>query len=360
MADTILAPVPTWPLFGWADDVRLALAQASARGATAVLATLHAVVGGSPRPVGSQMLVCGGELHGFLSGGCIEGDVAQRAEEVLACGSPQRLVYGEGGPFADIRLVCGGRIEVLLERIAPNDPAVAGLLQARDERRPVLWVSDGLERLCLPSEGAAPTPLLPGRLVTALEGLAAPEVGCVSVDAGQAVALRCLPAPQVVVVGHDPIALAIASFAAQSGYDTHLIRPKGPQAPPPLPGVQYHRATVADAMAAIGLDAWTYVVIATHALEEDEEALVAALPSPAPYVGLLGAKRRLPERLVRLRARGLSDEALARLHAPIGLDIGGKAPFEVAVAVLAEIVSELSRHRPRRGVVVDRQAAVAA
>ena len=112
-------------------------------------------------------------------------------------------------------------------------------------------------------------------------------------------------------------------------------------------------------MAAIGLDPWTYVAIATHGLEDDEEALVAALPSPAPYVGVLGAKRRLPERLARLRTRGLGDVSLARLHAPIGLDIGGKAPFEVAVAVLAEIVSELNRHRPRRGVVVDRQAVAA-
>jgi xanthine dehydrogenase accessory factor len=72
------------------------------------------------------------------------------------------------------------------------------------------------------------------------------------------------------------------------------------------------------------------------------QALLAALPSAAPYVGLLGARRRLPERLARLKAAGLTERDLAKLRAPIGLDLGGKAPFEVAVAVIGEIMA--ARH----------------
>ncbi|PTS81885.1 XdhC family protein, partial [Caulobacter sp. HMWF009] len=115
-------------------------------------------------------------------------------------------------------------------------------------------------------------------------------------------------------------------------------------APPPLHGVGYSREAVGPALAAIGLDAWTAVAICGHDLELDHAALMAALPSPAPYVGLLGARRRLGERLDRLKAAGLTDAHLARLRAPIGLDLGGKAPFEVAVAVIGEIMATRHGH----------------
>ncbi len=340
------AKLPDWPLFGWADDVRPALADMVDRGAAGVLATLYKVVGGSPRPPGSQMLISEGGLHGFLSGGCIEGDIAVHAEQVLRLGQPQRLVYGDGGPFADIRLVCGGRVDILLEALPPTDPALGVLLQAFAKRRPALWASNGLDRICrLADEGR--TSGVSHSLAAGLEALAErPDAVCVDVSHGRAVARRYEPQRRLVVVGHDPTALAIASLASQSGFQTHLVRPKGPLLPPPLPGVVYHRGDVAAALQAIGLDPWTHVAVATHAFDEDEDALLTALPSRAAYVGVLGAQRRLPERLSRLRASGLSPEVLERLHAPIGLDLGGKAPFEIAVAVLAEIMAEANATRP--------------
>jgi xanthine dehydrogenase accessory factor len=117
------------------------------------------------------------------------------------------------------------------------------------------------------------------------------------------------------------------------------VRPKGPETPPPVEGLAYRREAPAEALAAIGLDPWTSVAIATHDIDTDREALVAALPTQAAYVGLLGARRRLEGRLAELSALGVSAAAIARLHAPIGLDIGGKAPFEVAVSVIGEITA---------------------
>ncbi len=340
-----MVELPDWPVFGWSDDVRPALADMVQEGAPGVLATLYRVVGASPRPAGAQMLIAQGRLHGFLSGGCIEGDIAAHAAEVLRDGRPQRLVYGDGGP-ADIRLVCGGRVDILLEALPPPDPAVAGLLQAYAQRRPALLASDGVQRACL-VEGEATDETSP-LLALGLTALAAePAALCASVSNGQAIARRYTPQRRLIVVGHDPTALAIASLASQSGFDTHLVRPKGPAAPPPLAGVAYHRQEVAEALAAIGLDPWTHVAIATHALEADEAALLTALPSAAAYVGVLGAQRRLPERLARLRAHGVSPDAVARLHAPIGLDLGGKAPFEIAIAVLAEVMAEANRSQPK-------------
>ena len=349
-------------MFGWSDDIRGPLSAAVARAAPCVLATLHAVVGGSPRPPGSQMLIVEDELYGFLSGGCIEGDVSAHARETLRSGAPQRLVYGDGGPFADIRLVCGGRVDILLERLEGRDAAVQRLLDAFEARQPALWASDGVTRLCRPEGlGAPPRGLRPVDQAVARLA-AAPHAVCVSLDGGRAVAVRYMPAQRLVVVGHDPTTLAIAALGVRSGFDTHLVRPKGPSAGPPLPGVVYHRGDVSSAFAEIGLDAWTYVAVATHEVDLDEEALAEALPSPAAYVGVLGARRRLPERLERLRSRGLSPERLRRLRAPIGLDIGGKAPFEIAVSVLGEIMAQSVRTRPGEAISagLDRCGATAA
>jgi len=305
-----------WPLHGLAEDMRPALAKALARG-PAALATIVALGDGGPRPVGAQM-VFGEDLRaGFLSGGCIEADVEDHARGCLADGAPRRLVYGEGSPWPDIRLLCGARIEILVERLAPDDPAARALLALATARTPAAWTSDGHRRACGPASEAA-----------------APWAG--------AFARRFDPVPRLVVFGGDPTALAVASLGAQSGFETILARPKGPVAPPPLPGVAYRRDAPAAALAAIGLDAWTAVAVCGHDLDVDHAALLAALPSPAPYVGLLGARRRLGERLERLRADGVGERDLAKLRAPIGLDLGGKAPFEVAVAVIGEIVA--TRH----------------
>src|SRR5262245_45184754 len=123
-------PLPEWPMFGLDDDVRPALAAARAAGAPAALATLISVEGGGPRPVDTQMVFAHDIVAGYFSGGCVESDVAGHAWACLEDGEPRRLVYGEGSPWPDIRLLCGARIEIFVERVAPDDPALAELLAA--------------------------------------------------------------------------------------------------------------------------------------------------------------------------------------------------------------------------------------
>src|SRR5437868_2970441 len=132
------------------DDVRPSLRQAREAGQACVLATLIEVEGGGPRPVGTQMVFAPGITAGYFSGGCVESDVADHAAACLDDGQPRTLVYGAGSPWPDIRLLCGARIEIFLERVAPDDPALAELLAAHEERRPVVWVSDGVARECAP------------------------------------------------------------------------------------------------------------------------------------------------------------------------------------------------------------------
>jgi xanthine dehydrogenase accessory factor len=305
--------LPDWPMFGLGDDSRPALQEARARGEACALATIVGLDGGGPRPVGAQMVVGEGVLAGFLSGGCLEADVVGHAEACLADGAPRRLVYGAGSPWPDIRLLCGARIEVMVERIAPNDAAVGRLIELRDARAPAVWISDGRRRVCGP----------PGETPQIWEG---------------AFRRGFEPIPRLVVLGGDPTALAIAWLGAQAGFETTLVRPKGPEAPPPF-AVAYRRDEPADALAAVGLDRWTAVAVATHEAEADHAALTCALPSPAFYVGALGARRRAADRMAWLRGAGVSEADIARLRTPIGLDIGGKAPWEVAISVLGEITA---------------------
>jgi xanthine dehydrogenase accessory factor len=307
------AILPDWPMFGMGDDARPALAEARAAGTTCALATIVGLDGGGPRPVGSQMVIGPGVLSGFLSGGCLEADVIGHAEQVLADGEPRALVYGAGSPWPDIRLLCGARIELMVERIEPDDAAVARLLALRDARAPAVWLSNGRQRACV-AEGE-PEPAIAGAFRRTHE-----------------------PVPKLVVLGGDPSAMAIAWLGSLAGYETTLVRPKGPETAPPFP-VAYRRDDAATAMAAISLDRWTAVAVATHEAEADHAALTYALPTPAYYVGALGARRRAADRMAALRAAGVSEGDIARLSTPIGLDIGGKAPWEVAISVLGEITA---------------------
>jgi xanthine dehydrogenase accessory factor len=322
-----------WPVFGLTDDVRPALGAASETGQAAVLVTLHTASGGAPRGVGAQMVVTRRTVSGYLSGGCIEADVARHALAALADGQPRRLVYGEGGPI-DVRLPCGGRIELLAERILPDDPAVACLLDLGAARKPALWISSGATRLCCSDDESVP----PQEGDLAIAFLAARQGTARAGQQGGAVYRLFAPRQRFVVFGHDPTALAMAMLARQVGMETILVRPKGPSAPPPVPDIQYRREAPAAALAAIGADPWTAVAIAMHQEEDDHEALVAALSSSAGYVGLLGSSRRLPRKLARLAEAGISPHQLARLKAPIGLKVGGHSPWEIATGVIAEVI----------------------
>ena len=327
-----------WPLFGLSDDVRPALRRAVERDEPAALATLFAVEGGAPRGVGAQMVYAAGELSGFLSGGCVEADVARHALLVLAERRPRRLVYGDGGP-PDVKLACGSRIEVLVEAVGPADPALRELLALDEARRPALWLSDGRVRACIEPSRPAALPEQLGRLAEA-RGLSG------ACEAPFAVFRRFTPTLRLMVIGSDPIALAVLKFAAAMGVEAVLVRPKGPEAAPGIPLSAYVRsASAAAALSALRPDPWTAVAVLSHDAELEHEALNAALATHAGYIGALGSRRRIPERNRRLTEAGATADDLARIRAPIGLPIGGKSPWEIAVSILAEIVAQTAGER---------------
>ncbi len=295
------------------DDIRAALLTRDRVPARFAIATLVATEGSAPRDVGAQMLVTEAEHWGFLSGGCIEDDVARHARAAIAEGQARMLRYGEGSPWIDIRLACGSGISVLVEPVAADEPAVTALVDGWHARRPVLWSSNGADRRTAPGE----------------------ESDAARWDGARYTRLF-LPPLQLVLIGADGAVLPAAALAREMGWQVAVIAPGGPEAPP-FPDIAYHRGDPASALAAIGVDRWTAVAVLSHDREDDEAGLAAALESPAFYVGAIGARARLDRRHARLRGHGVSEVQIARLRAPIGLYGFGKAPREVALSLVAEV-----------------------
>ncbi|EJL20702.1 XdhC family protein [Novosphingobium sp. AP12] len=335
LADQIAAPTgeiegADWPAFGWVDDIRPALGEAVAAGRPAALATLYKVAGSAPRGPGAQMLFTPSEhgsvaATGYFSGDCIEGDVANHAAQVLADGQPRRLHYGMGSPWIDLRLRCGGALHVLLERVTPDSPAVAALLRHAAERRSCTWVSDGETQAVTEDTG----PLL------------------ALTDEPFRIARRYDPPRRLIVSGGDPGALAAASLGSMAQFETILLRPGGPHAPPPFPVSQYLREEPSEALARLKVDRWTAYLGATHEDHHDLGGCLAALRGHAGYVGMIGARSRAPERIAALEAVGATPEELSRLHLSPGVPGLGKSPWEVATGIIAEIMQALNPARER-------------
>lgn len=302
-----------WRLAAPIDDIRVPLLAARGGLARFAIATLVEVSGSAPRDVGAQMLIIADNFWGFLSGGCIEADVARHGQEAMAEGSPRLLRYGEGSPWIDIRLACGSGITVLVEPVPADEPSIAHLSESYMARSPVLWSSDGMHRAAVQTTVMS-VPEWDGARYTKLFE----------------------PPLRLVLIGEDGSALTSAALAQEMGWEVILITPGGPKAPP-FPNISYHHGDAASAIAAIGLDRWTAVALLSHDREDDERSLAAALVSDAFYIGAIGARARLAARLAKLRGHGVNETDLARLNAPIGLHGFGKAPREVALSLVAEV-----------------------
>ncbi len=149
------------------------------------------------------------------------------------------------------------------------------------------------------------------------------------------------PAPKLVIVGGVHIASDLIHFAKPLGFSTYVVDPRTAFASPErFPHADHLIQEWPDeALPEIGLTRETAVVVVTHDPKLDDPALMVALPSPAGYVGALGSPKTHARRVERLLEAGLTQAQIDRLHAPIGLDLGGRTPAEIALSIMAEIVA---------------------
>ncbi|MBL4916250.1 XdhC family protein [Szabonella alba] len=310
-------------------------------GQGAVLATVIETWGSAPRPVGSQLAISGdGRMMGSVSGGCVEGAVVTEALEALADGRPRVLSFGVADEEAfAVGLACGGRISVLVEPVGAGPDALpeallADLVAARAKGRAVaLLTRPGTgERRLTTGEGDPLAGVIDARMRADRSGLE---------EDGWFIAIHNPPL-RMIVVGAVHIAQPLLPMARACGYAPVLIDPRGAfGSAARFPGETIMDDWPDEAMAALAPDARTAVVTLTHDPKLDDPALIAALASPAFYIGCLGSTRTHAKRLLRLREAGIDDAAIARLHAPVGLDIGAKSPAEIAVSIMAQITQRL-------------------
>jgi len=173
--------------------------------------------------------------------------------------------------------------------------------------------------------------------------------GMVEMPAGKAFLTVHVPPPQLVITGAVHISQALAPIARLLGYDVTIVDPRTAFASiERFPDVKVIAEWPDIALPPLGIDRYTAFVALTHDPKIDDPALTHALARDCFYIGALGSKKTHARRIERLKVQGLSDGALARIHAPIGLTIGAVSPSEIAVAIMGEITAEL-RQSPEKG-----------
>ena len=329
------------------DDLAEVVAGWRAAGLRVALATVIKVDGSAPRDEGAKMAIAeDGRIAGSVSGGCVEGAVAEAASGVIASGTPAIARYGLTRQMMwDVGLSCGGAIDVFIEplgelSIADVDGAGAICTVVRGPAssigRKLAIKSDGAVR------GSLGDPALDAAVTArALSIVKSGSSQTVAEGAHEIFVDVSLAPPQAILVGAVHIAIALCRMASIAGFMVTVIDPR-----PLLCNRERfpdaHRLVVEwpdDALATMALDDNAYVAVLTHDEKFDDPSLLRALPSRARYVGAIGSKKTQGLRRERLRAAGLTEEAIARLHGPIGLAIGAQSPEEIAVAILAEMVA---------------------
>jgi xanthine dehydrogenase accessory factor len=334
---------------------------ARARGIPLVLATLVGTTGSTYRKPGAQLLIMpDGTCAGLLSGGCLEPDLAARAQSTLETGAAQLVRYVNSG--ADDRLWglgsgCEGSLDILLTRLDPSlgwHP-LSALADALAARLPCPWAA------VLVSD----RPELPLGTYVLRDGAGGrdrarhPELDWIDAQLDEVIATsrstrvampgaglevfvsRVVLPPRLLVLGAGPDAVPVVRFAAMLGWDVTVADHRPALADPErFPEARHVRlGRPADCLATLPDGVAEAAVIMSHHLETDLGWLRALAVSHVPYVGLLGPASRRQQLLDELGddARALGD----RLHAPVGLDLGGRDPPSIALAIVAEIQAHL-------------------
>ncbi len=320
-----------------------------AKGEEVAVATVIRVFGSAPRPVGARMIVSsGGRMAGSVSGGCVETTVFEEMIDVLEGGPPRTLRFGITEDMIwDVGLACGGTIDVLVQRLdrelvsslkrqvaLGNPTALATVVSGQEIGKSAVIAADGVV------SGQSEE-----RIVSLARQLLADHTDAAAVHEiapGMEVYIEpFLPPPVLVIVGGVHVAIPLTRFAKELGFRTIVVDPRAKFA-------NRERFPEADeilvewpdeALAHLKIDESTYLVLLTHDPKIDEPTLAAALKTPARYIGAIGSRKTHAERFERMAKWGVTAEQLRRVHAPIGLDLGGRTPEETALSIIAEVVA---------------------
>ena len=326
------------------------------------LATVIKTWGSSPRSVGAGMAVTSdSRIVGSVSGGCVEGAVIDSALKVLKTGKPVRLHFGVKDDTAwDVGLACGGEIEVFvrifgqdqlenwIKALEGNQVFCSGMIITGED--PVL----GYEKIILEngtSWGDDFPSNIEDKIVKAGTEIIKDNYSISNKsEPDQAVEMfyhLIHPKPTLILVGGVHIALPLVNLADILGFEVIVIDPRRLfSSEDRFPKVkQLLKEWPKTAFEKIQVTQSTAIVMLTHDPKIDNPALKIALDSPAFYIGALGSKKTHQKRVQRLVTSGINQEKLASIHAPVGLDLGGRSPNEIALSIMAEIVQVWNKEK---------------
>ncbi|MCY1267661.1 putative xanthine dehydrogenase subunit A [compost metagenome] len=317
------------------------------QGRQVALATVLRTWGSAPRRAGSMVAINdAGAFCGSVSGGCVETGVLEEALEAMEQGGSRTLSFEVSDETAwSVGLACGGTIAIRIDTMTGPGAARADLYEtviARvSQRRSCFLVTDlASGRVDLYDSQASLRDLFPGLPSVQL------EAGIFSVGEQQRFLNVFQPPARLIVLGGVHIAQMLVPMALLAGFEPVVVeRRKAFAAEGRFPGVPVLMEEAGVALGMLSPDTRTAVVALTHNPELDDPGLIAALSSPAFYVGALGSRRTHEQRRQRLLGCGVGVARIERLHAPIGLPIGASTPAEIAVSILAEIIGELRGKR---------------
>lgn len=315
-----------------------ALRQWLGEGRAVAEAIVIEATGGAPVPVGGRMIIASeDDFQGSVSGGCVEADVIAAALDVLASGKPEILTFGIAEEVAwRSGLPCGSTIHVFVQPITAQSADIVAEAMAAVSR-------DRLPRVIA-------TNMKHGARTVYAYGNDAPADIAEALHTGiskratigeQDVFLHALtPPPRIVAIGATHLAQILQHMATTIGYDVVVIDPRSAFTSATRFGPDTAITGWPEAnLKAFADEAYTAIVTLTHVGHIDDDALQIALRANCRYIGALGSRRTHAQRVARLKEAGFTDEELARVHAPVGLDLGGRMPGEIAVSILGQIVA---------------------
>lgn len=318
-----------------------------AAGKPYAVATIIGIDGSAPRPLGAAMAVDADDtVIGSISGGCVEGAVYELCREALRTGQPVRETFGysDVDAFA-VGLTCGGTLEVFVQPITHRDrETIATLLRADGAVALVRDLNTGAATTLGPdwSVGAEfdERVVAEARAMLDLGGTGIREIGCDD-ETVTVFVESYVPPPRLIVCGAIDFAAALTRMGKFLGYHVTVCDARPIFATPArFPEADEVIVDWPDRyLAGTRVDSRTVVCVLTHDAKFDVPLLEVALRLPVAYIGAMGSRRTHRDRLARLRAAGVTEAELARLHSPIGLDLGGRTAEETAVAIAAEIVA---------------------
>lgn len=314
-----------------------------------VLATVIQTWGSAPRPVGSVMAISSAlDMAGSVSGGCVEGAVVKEAQGVLASGQPKILAFGVSNDQAwSVGLTCGGKVTVFLEPVSRQPVLNKRLYQCIQQQEACMVVSSLQEAahhrsLLFPDGSQVGEALEEGVVNAALDAYRSRESCQFSLPSGEWF-IRLFPRPsRLLIIGAAHIAVDLVHLAHYFGFETVVIDPRGiftDRTVFTTPPHQLLREWPAEVLPGFAFDAYTYAVLLSHDPKIDDQALHLLLDSDIAYIGALGSSRTHAKRVARLEEAGYGPDAIASIHGPIGVNIHARSAREIALSIIAELIS---------------------